>query len=242
MQRMKKSINTAIAFLFFALSSFAQAGKHEERVTLPLDSFTAKIGRQAQPQIIDARSPEEFSLNHISNALNFNVQTNGYATLVQALDKSRPVFIYAISTGRSSVLAHDLKSRGFAEAYDLEGGSANWIGSGQPYYTSLKKGLSPAEFQQIIATNKKVLVNIGSRYCGLCKKAKPIVDSIRNEHPGDVTIVEIELEESPQLIAALKTVNVFPYFILYDRGAVAFKRSGVEALKYELEEALAKAK
>jgi len=35
---------------------------------------------------------------------------------------------------------------------------------------------------------------------------------------------------------------VFPYFILYDRGLVSFKRSGLDALKYEIEEALAKAK
>jgi rhodanese-related sulfurtransferase len=239
---MKRKFITAVQALFIFSTIFAQAEKKDDKITLPLDSFTAIIDRQSNPQIIDARSPEEFAYNHINGSLNFNLQTAGYITFVQALDKSRPVFIYAINTGRSGALAKDLIQQGFHDVHDLAGGIANWIGGGQPYYTSVKKGLSLPEYKNIIASRKTVLVDIGSRYCSACKKVKPILDSLRKENGDAVKIVEIELEESPQLIAALKTVDVFPYLILYEHGEIVLKKSGLDALKPSIDAALAKAK
>ena len=236
---MKKQLIAGALAIMFVTGLFAQAEKGDDAVTLSLDSFIAKIGRQSNPQVVDARSAEEFAFNHIEHALNFNVQSPGYEDYLKILDKSRPVFIYAINTGRSSVLAHDLKSRGFAAAWDLEGGIANWIGSGRPYVSSIKKGLTLSAYNSLIASGKSVLVDIGSRYCPACKKAKPVLDSIRSEYPEGLKILEIELEENPQLIAALETVNVFPYFILYNRGNIVYKKSGLNALKNDLNRALA---
>lgn len=236
---MKKKLITAATALVFVTGLLAQREKQADAVTLPLDSFTAKISRQSTPQVIDARSPEEFAFNHIEHALNFNVQSPGYEEQIKKLDKSQPVFIYAINTGRSSVLAQDLRKRGFTAAWDLEGGIANWIGSGRPYVSSIKKGLTPAAYQQLVGVDKTILVAIGSRYCPACKKAKLVLDTVRAGHPQDLEILSIELEENPQLIASLKTVDVFPYFILYNKGGIVYKRSGLNALKEDLEKALA---
>jgi thiol-disulfide isomerase/thioredoxin len=124
----------------------------------------------------------------------------------------------------------------------LAGGIANWIGSGQPYYTSIKKGLSLPEYKNIIASHQLVLVDIGSRYCAACKKVKPVLDSLRKENGNAVKIVEIDLEENPALIAALKTVNVFPYLILYDQGTIVLKKGGADAVKPDIDAALTKAR
>ena len=165
-----------------------------------------------------------------------------YATFITPLNKNLPVFIYSINTGRSGALARDLRSRGFTEVYDLEGGIANWVGSGKPFYTSSKKGLTLTAFNNILAANKLVLADIGSRYCGACKKVKPVLDAIRQKNGDAVKIIEIDLEESPELITQLKTVNVFPCLILYNQGKIALKRSGLNGLKSDIDEALAKAK
>ena len=239
---MKRHFANLIAALLIFTSILAQPEKKDETITLSLDSFTTKIGRLPSPHIIDARSPEEFAYNHIIGALNFNLQTADYARFVQALDKTKPVFIYAINTGRSSALARELKHQGFSAVYDLAGGIANWIGSGQPYYTSTKKGLSLPEYKNIIAAHQTVLVDIGSRYCAACKKIKPVLDSLRKENGEAVKIVEIDLEESPSLIAALKTVNLFPYLILYNQGTIILKKAGADAVKSAIDAALAKQK
>lgn len=220
--------------LFMAFGALAQ-----NQTTLSLDSFYAKIKSQKNPQIIDARSPEEFVQNHIDGALNFNQQTVNYAKYLAALDKSQPVFVYSIGAGRSVSLANELLKNGFSEAYSLEGGIAAWIGGGKPFYTNLKSKLSLEEYQKIIANNTTVLVDIGSRYCGPCKKVKPVLEAIRTQYGNDIKIVEIDLEESPQVIADLKTVKVFPTLILYQKGKITFKKDGLTDLKKNVDLALA---
>ena len=239
---MKNNIITVFIHLFFITGTQAQIVKDENHPPLGLDSFAAKIDRQIKPQIIDARSADEFALNHIKGAINFNLQTEGYETMVLSLLNNEPVFIYSIGTGRSGQLAKDLRDKGFKEVFELKGGIANWIGGGKPYYTSAKKSVTLQDYKTILANNPLVLVDIGSRYCGACKKVKPILDSLRSENRNTIKIIEIDLEESPQLISELKTVDAFPYLILYKKAEVVLKRSGLSDLKNTLDLAIAKAK
>ena len=233
----KRFRNSIIAIvLLFAINGFAQ---NQNTITLQLDSFFVKIKNEKNPQIIDARSPEEFALNHIEGSVNFNLQTVNYASDVAKLDQSKPVFIYSIGTGRSSALAKELLQNGFSEVHDLEGGIAAWIGGGKPFYTNLKSKLSLEEYQKAIADNNIVLVDIGSRYCGACKKVKPVLETIRTQYGTNLKIIEIDLEESPQVIADLKTVNVFPTLILYQKGKIVFKKEGLSDLKKEVDLVLA---
>lgn len=230
----KNSI-TAIILLFTSIN-FAQS---KNTFTLPLDAFSAKIKEQAKPQIIDARSAEEFSLNHINGAVNFNLESANYAKAVAQLDKSKPVFIYSIRAGRSGQLANELLKNGFSVVHDLDGGIGAWIGGGKPYYFNSKSKLSLAEYQKIVTDNKTVLVDIGSQYCGSCKKVKPVLETIKTQYGDNVKIVEIDLEDNPQIIADLKTVKSFPTLILYQNSKIVFKKEGLTDLKKDVDLALA---
>ena len=230
----KNSITTAI--LLFTVVGFSQ---NKSSNTVSLDVFYSKIQSEKNPQIIDARGPEEFALNHINGAVNFNLESKDYDKRIAALDKSKPVFTYSIGAGRSVWLADDLLKKGFKEAYSLEGGIANWIGNGKPFYANSKSKLTLAEYKKIIAENKDVLVDIGSKYCAPCKKVKPILETIKAQYGNNLKIVEIELEDSPQVIADLKTVKVFPTLILYRDGKIVFKKEGLGDLKNDVDVALA---
>lgn len=226
----------AIVILFLSAIGFAQ---QKASNTVSLEVFYAKIKSEKNPQIIDARGPEEFALNHINGAQNFNLESKDYDKRVAALDKTKPVFTYSIGAGRSVWLADDLLKKGFKEAYSLEGGIANWIGNGKPFYAISKSKLTLAEYNKIIAENDDVLVDIGSVYCGACKKVKPVLETIRAQYGTHLKIVEIDLEDSPQVIADLKTVKVFPTLILYKKGKIVFKKEGLGDLKNEVDVALA---
>lgn len=234
MDKIFKSSVAALA-LFFVFGGFAQ---NQNTITLPLDDFFTKIKSQKNPQIIDARSPEEFALNHIEGSVNFNLESANYAKYIAALNHSKPIFIYSIGAGRSNALAKELLKTGFSDVHDLEGGIAAWIGGGKPFYTNLKSKLSLAEYQKIIAENNNILVDIGSRYCGACKKVKPVLETIRAQYGNNLKIIEIDLEESPQVIADLKKVNVFPTLILYQNGKISFKKDGLGDLKNDVDLAL----
>ncbi|MEP7093137.1 MAG: rhodanese-like domain-containing protein [Flavobacterium sp.] len=226
---------TAIVFLI-TIAGFSQ---NENSNTLSLDLFYTKIKSQEKPQIIDARTPEEFALNHIEGAVNFNLQTENYTKYTAALDKSKPIFIYSIGAGRSVALEKELLKTGFKEAYSLEGGIANWIGSGKPFYSNSKGKLSLKEYNKIITDNNTVLVDIGSTHCPGCKKVKPILETIKAQYGENLKIVEIDLEDNPQFIADLKIVKVFPTLILYQKEKIIFKKDGLADLKKDVDVALA---
>ncbi|KAF2516981.1 rhodanese-like domain-containing protein [Flavobacterium foetidum] len=225
---------TAVVFIF-TIAVFSQG----QSANLLLDAFYTKVKSQKQPQIIDARGPEEFALNHIEGALNFNLKSDDYEKHVANLNPSKPVFIYSIAAYRSGLLATDLGKRGFTEVYILEGGLASWIGGGKPFYSNLKSKLSLAAYKKILAENQYVLVDIGSKYCATCKTVKPILESLRSQYGEKLKIIEIELEESPQVIADLKNVKVFPTLILYQNSNIVFKKDGLGDLKNDVDVALA---
>jgi len=232
-QILKTSL-TAIAFLW-AVAVFSQG----QSANVLLDAFYSKIKTQKSPQIIDARGAEEFALNHIEGAVNFNTKSEDFEKRVADLDPKKPVFIYSIAAYRSGLLSTELSKRGFSEIYILEGGIANWIGGGKPFYSNLKSKLSLADYKKIIASNDYVLVDIGSKYCATCKTVKPILESLRTQYGEKLKIIEIELEESPQVIADLKNVKVFPTLIFYQNGKIVFKKDGLGDLKNDVDVALA---
>ncbi|SHG29706.1 rhodanese-like domain-containing protein [Flavobacterium johnsoniae] len=232
--KIKNSITALI--LLFAIAAFSQ---NKSSNTVSLDIFYSKIQAEKKPQIIDARGPEEFALNHINGAVNFNLESKNYAEQVAKLDKSKPVFTYSIGAGRSVWLADELLKNGFKEAYSLEGGIANWIGNGKPFYASSKSKLTLVEYNKIVADNKTVLVDIGSKYCSACTKVKPVLETIKTQYGENLKIVEIDLETSPQVIADLKTIKVFPTLILYQNGKIVFKKDGFNDLKKDVDVALA---
>ena len=230
---LKNSITTLI--LLFTIVGFSQGNS----ANILLDAFYAKIKSQKNPQIIDARGADEFALNHIESAVNFNTKSEDFEKQVTALNPSEPVFIYSIAAYRSGLLSTELSKRGFTEVYILEGGIASWIGGGKPFHSNLKSKLTLPEYKKIVADNHFVLVDIGSKYCATCKTVKPILEDIRTRYGEKLKIVQIELEESPQVIADLKTVKVFPTLILYQNGKIIFKKDGLGNLKSDVDVALA---
>lgn len=102
---MKNNSIFTVLFLLLTIVGFSQ---NKSSNTVSLDVFYNKIHAEKKPQIIDARGPEEFALNHINGAVNFNLESKDYATQVAKLDKSKPVFTYSIGAGRSVWLADEL--------------------------------------------------------------------------------------------------------------------------------------
>ena len=72
-------------------------------------------------QLIDVRKPEEFSSGHIENAVNMNFYDSDFESQLKSLDKTKEVYIYCRSGGRSGKTAKMMEEMGFEKIYDLEG-------------------------------------------------------------------------------------------------------------------------
>jgi rhodanese-related sulfurtransferase len=78
-------------------------------------------------QLIDVRTPEEFSEGHLDNAININYFDDTFIKdMSSKLDKSKPIYIYCKIGGRSGKASKKLEKEGFTKVYDLEGGILNW--------------------------------------------------------------------------------------------------------------------
>jgi rhodanese-related sulfurtransferase/glutaredoxin-related protein len=235
---MKKILIALFINLILLTTVFAQ---ETSPALLSVDSFATKISRQSKPQIIDVRTPEEFSINHINGAIYINLKEESHLKASENFDKAKPVFIYAIQNSRPDILAKELREKGYTNVYELKGGIASWIGGGYPYYTSLTNTISLTDYKKTIADNKVVIVEIGTKFCGLCTKAKVILDSLQREHNSSYKILEIELYNNPQLVAELKEVTAVPTIILYKEGKIAWKKTGLVFNKDDIKVEIAKA-
>ena len=80
-------------------------------------------------QLVDVRTPGEYTQGHIENAININVYDKAFATKTAALDKTKPVYVYCRSGARSMKAAGMLKSNGF-NVVNLNGGIGGWLRNG----------------------------------------------------------------------------------------------------------------
>ena len=80
-------------------------------------------------QLVDVRTPGEYTQGHLENAVNINVFDKAFISKAETLDKSKPVYVYCKSGGRSMKAANMLKSNGF-NVVNLNGGIGSWMRNG----------------------------------------------------------------------------------------------------------------
>lgn len=77
-------------------------------------------------QLVDVRTPKEFSEGAIKNADNIDFLVDGFVEKFADYDKSEPIYIYCRSGHRSGQAAKKLSKAGFENVVDLKGGYLGW--------------------------------------------------------------------------------------------------------------------
>ncbi|MEL6864307.1 MAG: rhodanese-like domain-containing protein [Bacteroidota bacterium] len=133
---MKNSILFLVLCLFFACqsnsadSSAAQAASSNSASStyakLDPAQFAAKL-EETKGQLVDVRTRKEYVAGHIEGSVNMDFHGSKFEEQLLQLDKEKPVFVYCKSGGRSGKTGNRLKSLGFKEIYDLDGGYKSWL-------------------------------------------------------------------------------------------------------------------
>ncbi len=100
---------------------------------LTVEAFTDLVTSK-EVQLVDVRTPQEYSQGHLIGARNINFHSKGFLDQIQKLDKSRPVAVYCRSGKRSNAAAQQLLHEGFTVA-DLQGGIMAWQKAGKDIAT-----------------------------------------------------------------------------------------------------------
>lgn len=196
--------------------------------------FAEKIANN-DVYLIDVRTPQEYNTQHIGNAVNININDSNFEVQINNLDKNKPVYVYCLSGGRSSRAKDILTNAGFTEVYNLSGGITKWNaeGLGKP---SSAGGMTMAEYEKLIQSDKKVLIDFYAEWCGPCKKMAPYIAKMKEEYKGKITIVKLDADKNQELAQQLK-IEGLPTLKLYEKGKEKWSNLGYiteEELKSKL--------
>lgn len=78
---------------------------------------------------------------------------------------------------------------------------------------------------EVVHSEQPVLVDVTAPWCGPCRVARPVVADLAREHAPHLKVVEIDGEESPDLVERLG-VRGFPTFLGLVRGAEVTRSAG----------------
>ena len=217
--RLTHILTTALLSLPLALQAQKQ---------LTTDEFEKQLAQSGDAQLLDVRTPDEYGEGHLAKAANVDYKSPDFNAGIAKLDKNKPVYVYCLSGGRSAAAATALHERGFKEVYDMKGGYLKWNTSGKAVEGANKagvKGMSSAEFNKIINSEKVVLIDIGAKWCPPCVKMLPTVMKLQKEYAGKARIETIAYDPNKALVKELG-VEEIPAFLLYKNGKLVTRKNG----------------
>ena len=217
-----------IIFAAILFNSCSNGQTQGTKTNLSATEFSDKIKELPTATIIDVRTPDEFSKGHLVNANNYDWNGNKFDEQISSLDKSKPIFVYCLSGGRSSSAASEMRSQGFVTVYELDGGIMKWRSANLPETTNntvVSNGMTKQQFDALLNSDKLVLVDFYADWCAPCRKMKPYLDEIAKDMADKVVVIRVDADENQALCNEMQ-IDALPVLQLYKSKTLFWSNKG----------------
>lgn len=85
--------------------------------------------------------------------------------------------------------------------------------------------LNDANFDEIMKSDKPVLVDFWAEWCGPCKMIGPVVEELAGEYEGKAVIGKLNVDENPEVTARFG-VRSIPTLLVFKGGQIVDKQVG----------------
>lgn len=82
--------------------------------------------------------------------------------------------------------------------------------------------------KEVISSDKTVLVDFYATWCGPCKALAPVLEKIAENHPDDVKVFKVNVDEEEKL-AMYFGITVVPTVIIFKNGQIAASFVGLRS-------------
>lgn len=196
--------------------------------SITAEEFEKKLS-DGNAQLIDVRTPEEYNQGHLKGALNYNINSSEFENQLSKLDKNKPVLVYCLSGGRSGSAAEIMADKGFIEVYNMQGGIMKWIAANKKLdeviVSATNKGMTEADFNQLLKSDKFVLVDYNAKWCKPCLRMTPMLDVFMEKRKEKLVLVKIDADENKNLLRE-RRIESLPVLELYKDGKLIWKHEG----------------
>ena len=80
--------------------------------------------------------------------------------------------------------------------------------------------------QEVLNSEKPVLVDFWASWCGPCRMVVPIVEKIAEEYP-EYNVVKVNVDEEPELAAQFEVMSI-PSLMIFKNGKLVNKSVGAK--------------
>ena len=85
--------------------------------------------------------------------------------------------------------------------------------------------ITDANFEQIIASDKPILVDFWAEWCGPCKMIGPVVEELAAEYEGKAVVGKVDVDNNPG-VSAKFGIRSIPTLLVFKGGEIVDKQIG----------------